>query len=109
MLYWIYNAVLTVALAFGAAALPALALLGRRFRRGLPERFGFYRRSVRDALAGARPIWLHAASMGEVVAARALIAAIKARFPERKILLSTFTATGRDLARESAGADVSIL
>jgi len=109
MVYWIYNAVLTLALIPGFLLLPVLALLGERFRSGLPERLGFYRRSVRDALSGARPLWLHAASVGEVVAARELIGALKARFPGRKILLSAFTATGREVARRSAGADACIL
>ena len=109
MLYWIYNGFATLVLVLGVAALPVIALLGRRFRRGLPERFGFYPRGVRDVLAGARPIWLHAASVGEVVVAKGLIADLKARFPSYKILLSTFTATGREVAEQSAGADACIL
>lgn len=109
MLYWIYNAALTVALVPAVFFLPVLALMGERFRSGLPERLGFYGGSVRAALAGTRPLWIHAASVGEVLAAKALIASIKARFPERKIVLSTFTTTGRDMARRSAGADVSVL
>jgi 3-deoxy-D-manno-octulosonic-acid transferase len=109
MLYWIYNGLATLALVVGVLALPVLALIGRRFRRALPERFGFYPRGVRDAIAGARPLWLHAASVGEVIAAKGLIADLKARFPSHKILLSTFTATGRDVAEQSAGADACIL
>lgn len=109
MLYCLYNGVLTLALFIGLFLIPLLALFGHRFRGGLLERFGFYGRSVRDAFAGTRPLWLHAASVGEVVAAKELIAAFKARFPERKILLSTFTITGRDVARQSAGADACVL
>ncbi|HTM10695.1 MAG TPA: 3-deoxy-D-manno-octulosonic acid transferase [Verrucomicrobiae bacterium] len=109
MLDFLYNSVLTLVFLVGLFLIPMLSLFGRRFRGGLLERFGFYGRSVRDALAGARPLWLHAASVGEVVAAKELIAACKARFPERKILLSTFTTTGRDVARQSAGADACVL
>jgi len=109
MLYWIYNAALTVALVPAAFFLPVIALMGDRFRSGLPERCGIYRRSLRAALAGSRPLWIHAASVGEVLAAKELIVSIKARFPGRKIVLSTFTTTGRDLARQSAGADACIL
>ena len=108
MLYWIYNAILTLALVLGLPLVPLVAALGERFRRGLPERFGFYARGLGDALRGARPVWVHAASVGEVVAAKELIGALKAKFPGRKIILSTFTATGRDMAR-SAGADGAIL
>jgi 3-deoxy-D-manno-octulosonic-acid transferase len=109
MLYWIYNAALTLALVPAVLFLPVLGLMGQRFRSGLPERLGIYGRSVRAALAGARPLWIHAASVGEVLAAKELIASIKARFPERKIVLSTFTTTGREMARQIAGADACVL
>lgn len=45
-------------------------------------------------------IWVHAVSVGEVLAAKPLIEALKKRFPERPIFLSTTTATGQKLARE---------
>src|SRR4051812_32102287 len=106
MLYWIYNAFLTLALVAAVPFVVVLPLLGERFRSGLPQRLGFYGRAVREALHGARPVWLHAASVGEVVAAKEIIAALKARFPRRKIVLSTFTTTGRDLAHRTAGADI---
>ncbi len=109
MFYAIYNVLGTLVLVAGLPALPLLALLGDRFRRGLLERFGFYRAAVRDALGGAAPLWIHAASVGEVGAAKELIAALRARFPGRKVLLSTFTVTGRELARKSAGADACVL
>ncbi|HEX9444072.1 MAG TPA: 3-deoxy-D-manno-octulosonic acid transferase [Candidatus Binatia bacterium] len=109
MLYWIYNAVWTLVLVLGLPLVPLVAALGERFRRGLAERFGFYPRALRGALRGSRPVWVHAASVGEVVAAKALVGALKAKFPERKVLLSTFTATGREAARRSAGADGSVL
>jgi 3-deoxy-D-manno-octulosonic-acid transferase len=109
MLYWIYNAALTLALIPAVLCLPVIVLMGERFRRGLPERLGIYERSLRAALDGARPLWIHAASVGEVLAAKELILLIKARFPDRKIVLSTFTTTGRELARRSATADACVL
>ena len=39
-------------------------------------------------------IWVHAVSVGEVVAAAALIRALIARFPERELLVTTVTPTG---------------
>ncbi len=44
-------------------------------------------------------IWVHAVSVGEVLAARPLLARLKARFPERRLVLSTTTTTGQALAR----------
>ena len=46
----------------------------------------------------ARSIWIHAVSVGEVLAARALIPALRERYPEHRLLLSTTTQTGRSVA-----------
>lgn len=44
-------------------------------------------------------IWLHAVSLGEVRAARPLIAAIQQRWPEHPVIISTTTETGAQAAR----------
>ncbi|HEY0702358.1 MAG TPA: 3-deoxy-D-manno-octulosonic acid transferase [Candidatus Acidoferrales bacterium] len=48
----------------------------------------------------AGPIWIHAVSVGEVLAAKPLIDGLKLRFPGRSIFVSTTTETGQRLARE---------
>lgn len=65
---------------------------------------GFYPRLVRERLRGSRPIWIHAVSVGEVLSARHLAEQLKERFPERKILLSTFTSTGNEIAHQTVVA-----
>jgi 3-deoxy-D-manno-octulosonic-acid transferase len=87
--------------------LPLWLALWPRFRPGLADRFGSYAAAKLNAVRGARPLWIHAASVGEVLAARALITALKSHLPEHKILLSTFTDTGNQLAQRS-GADAVI-
>jgi 3-deoxy-D-manno-octulosonic-acid transferase len=47
---------------------------------------------------GAPSIWIHAVSVGEVLATRALIPALRERYPEHRLLLSTTTETGRSVA-----------
>jgi 3-deoxy-D-manno-octulosonic-acid transferase len=106
--YFIYNLLLTVALVAAAPFLPLWLALSPRFRPGLAERLGWYANNKLQELLGARPIWIHAASVGEVVAARTLIAALKAELPDWKIILSTFTDTGNETARRAAGADIVI-
>ena len=54
----------------------------------------------------AEAIWVHAVSVGEVLAAKPLIEGLRRRFPGRAIFVSTTTETGRRLARERlASAD----
>jgi 3-deoxy-D-manno-octulosonic-acid transferase len=101
--YVLYNVLLTITLALAAPFLPLLWFLGPRYRDGLAERFACYGNTVTLGLRD--PIWIHAASVGEVRAAGALIRALKAEVPERSIVISTFTATGNRLAHQGGIAD----
>ena len=61
--------------------------------------------STRDAAATdagttSGPIWIHAVSVGEVLAAKPLVDGLQRRFPGRAIFVSTTTETGQRLARE---------
>lgn len=104
MVYWVYNLFLTLFFILTLPILPLLFLFGRRFREGFLQRIGFYPRDVRESIRGSRPIWIHAVSVGEVLSARHLAGQLKKRFPGRKILLSTFTLTGKEIARQAVSA-----
>jgi 3-deoxy-D-manno-octulosonic-acid transferase len=108
MWYLVYNLALVLVFVIILPVLPLVFLLGYRYRGGLPQRFGFYPRAVREKLAGARPLWIHAASVGEVRSAEPLVRELKARAPHRKVVLSTFTATGNRIARDIAEVDAAI-
>jgi 3-deoxy-D-manno-octulosonic-acid transferase len=86
--------------------------LYRSVSRGRPpalaQRFG---RILKEELAriGNRPvIWLHAVSVGEAIAARPLLKAIRTRYPGHAIVLSTTTETGRTLAATFPEKDLCI-
>ena len=97
----LYNAVLHAGLLFGLLAWP-LGFIFRRDRyRGLRERFTAYPPELVAALAGSRPIWIHAASVGEVRSAAPLVRRIRMEWPDRKLLVSTVTVTGRQTVREA--------
>ena len=108
MAYWVYNTLATVVLLISLPFVPFLYLLGKRYRMGLRERLGFYGHGVRDAVKGSRPVWIHAASVGEILAAGSLVEQIKHRFPARRIVISAFTCTGYELARRTFTREVVI-
>jgi 3-deoxy-D-manno-octulosonic-acid transferase len=67
------------------------------YRQRLGQRLGFA--PVRENLS--RPaIWIHAVSVGEVVAAQPLVAALLEENAEHQIILTTTTPTGFALARD---------
>jgi 3-deoxy-D-manno-octulosonic-acid transferase len=75
-----------------------------KYRAGLRQRFG----AVPAVLAGPgekRAIWVHAVSVGEVVASSAVIIALRERFPSHRVLISTTTSTGQKLAAQRFGAE----
>lgn len=108
MAYFVYNCLTAALFIVFLPALPLFYLFGKRFHEGLAERLGFYRKAKFAALAGTRPIWIHAASVGEVRAASHLARDLKRRFPAQSIVVSTFTATGNRSAREMSVADLVI-
>src|SRR5262245_4596065 len=61
------------------------------------ERFGFVRVPP-PPVPGAR-FWVHAVSVGEVMAAVPLVQALRGRWPTADIVISTVTATGERVAR----------
>ena len=53
---------------------------------------------------GRRPsIWVHAVSVGEALAARPLLRALRAAYPEHRLVVSTTTATGQRVVRGFGG------
>ncbi|MFQ5849139.1 MAG: 3-deoxy-D-manno-octulosonic acid transferase [Candidatus Binatia bacterium] len=106
MVYWVYNFFLCLFLIVSLPLLPLFFMFGRRSWGGFLERVGFYPWVLKESLQGCRPIWIHAVSVGEVRSAACLTTQIKERFPNRKILLSTFTRTGNRIGRQmGAGVD----
>ncbi len=105
----LYSAVLLAVLLLAAPWWLFRMLTADHYREGLAERLGVVPQPLRALAAGKRVIWLHAVSVGEVLAASSLIAELEAELQTRpgpgwEIVLSTTTRTGQQLARERFGA-----
>jgi 3-deoxy-D-manno-octulosonic-acid transferase len=72
-----------------------------KYRSGLGERLGLVPARLNDAQPGS--IWVHAVSVGEVLAVSQLISELRRQHPDRQIFVSTTTATGQKLARQRFG------
>lgn len=97
-MYGLYN----FALALAALVAWPWLLASKKRRAGLRQRFG----RVPSRLQGIHGcIWIHAVSVGEVLAVSGLVAELRREFPPERIVISTTTATGRKLARERFGED----
>jgi 3-deoxy-D-manno-octulosonic-acid transferase len=72
-----------------------------KYRSGLAERLGFVPARLSDAEAGS--IWVHAVSVGEVLAVSHLISELQRQYTDKQIFVSTTTAAGQKLARQRFG------
>lgn len=97
-MYFLYNFILTL-----IAPFLVLYHTYRSISRGRPtalgQRFGFLDPKTLQLLNGQRPIWVHAVSVGETIAVKPMLAAIKLQYPGEFIILSNMTETGRGVAR----------
>src|SRR5271170_5112180 len=98
----LYSFLYSVALAVGMlASLPywlyQMARHGKN-RKGLAERLGRLPSRLQLPKEKEPVIWVHAVSVGEVLAAAGLVEELRRRFPEHRIFISTITDTGQALA-----------
>ena len=98
---FVYSAVLAVALIVTLPYWVLQMLRGGKYRAGLRERLGSVPARLRD---GGKPtIWVHAVSVGEVLAVSGILQQLQQRYLTHRVVISTTTATGQKLARERFG------
>ena len=103
-MYFVYSTLLGLALMLSAPWwLLRMARQGK-YRAGMRERLGGVPHRI---LTGdsRRAIWIHAVSVGEVLAVAGLIARLRQHWPEHRVVISTTTQTGQELARKRFGAE----
>jgi 3-deoxy-D-manno-octulosonic-acid transferase len=100
-MYFLYSALLAVALVLGAPYWLFHALRHGKYRKGLSARLGCVPERIRGA--GHPTIWVHAVSVGEVLAVVELVRGLQAEFPRHRLVVSTTTDTGQKLAAAKFG------
>ncbi|HET9099528.1 MAG TPA: 3-deoxy-D-manno-octulosonic acid transferase [Acidobacteriaceae bacterium] len=71
-----------------------------RYRHGLGQRLGLISPGLRKFVGDHSTIWIHAVSVGEVIAASRLIERIQTLDPDLRMVISTTTKTGQQLAQQ---------
>jgi 3-deoxy-D-manno-octulosonic-acid transferase len=104
-LRFLYSWLIRCAVPVALAAILWRGFSDRHYWQGMAERLGFGRALF------APSIWLHAVSLGEMSAAAPLARALRSRFPDMTLVVTTATPAGR--ARAAAlfegGADIRYL
>ena len=107
MFYLTYN-ILSVFLLFPVICYHLYRSLSRGRAPAFAERFGHISSTELTKIAQRPVIWLHAVSVGEAIAARPLLKALRSRYPEHAILISNTTETGRRISSDFPEKDLCI-
>jgi len=100
--YWLYSALLLATLVLSAPWWLWQMLRHGKYRSGWSERLGGVPKRLREH-AEANTIWIHAVSVGEVMAIVQLVAELKTQLRDYRIVVSTTTDTGQKLAQQKFG------
>jgi 3-deoxy-D-manno-octulosonic-acid transferase len=109
MVLFFYNVALLTALLAGSPWWLWRLATTQKYRDGIIDRLGRVRGGLAEFAkaqrrAGHQLMWLHAVSVGEVLAVSRLVGELDRAFPDHRLVISTTTRTGQALARERFGA-----
>ena len=93
----IFDSVYLTASLLGSPYLLFKILTSKRYRSGLDQRFGI----ISERLSSKPGIWVHGASVGEVITAKSIIERIDEEFPEWETFISATTNTGFSVAERN--------
>lgn len=99
-MYFLYSALTAIAMALLAPYFLLQGLRRGKYIGSFRERMGYLPESLARDFSARSAIWIHAVSVGEVLASKPVVDGLRQQFPERPIFVSTTTATGQQLARD---------
>jgi len=98
---WLYSLLVWLAQPLVRGKLARRARAEPGYGRAVAERFGYYARPLDSLMPHSSTsgqgsfLWIHAVSLGETRAAATLLVALRAQWPDMRLLLTHGTATGR--------------
>lgn len=98
-MYIIYNLLLFLILIIYSPIL-ILKKITKTNKKNINELFGFYSDKIKDIAANKNTVWIHAVSVGETVAASPIVKELKKELTDHKIIFSTTTTTGQNMAKQ---------
>ena len=101
----IYNIIFVL---FAFFYLPLFLFKGKR-RQGFCLRFGIYPKELIGRLRAKKNIWIHAVSVGEVMAVLPLIKQIREAHPDCRVVITTVTETGNVAAEKAKVGDEIVI
>jgi 3-deoxy-D-manno-octulosonic-acid transferase len=93
----IFDSIYLTASVLGAPYMLFKMLTSERHRSGLYQRFGI----VSERTSKKPGIWIHGASVGEIITAKSIVEKIDREFPEWETFISTTTNTGYSVAKQN--------
>ena len=87
-------------------ALRLASLRNKKAAEWIAGRKGLFSRLKSQLKPGARIIWVHCASAGELEQGKPLIELLRERYPDHFILLSLFSPSGYSVAKKYSGVDL---
>jgi 3-deoxy-D-manno-octulosonic-acid transferase len=102
-MYFLYSALLALVLILGSPYWLYEIVRRGKYRKGLRERLG--KIPPRLGKISQPTIWIHAVSVGEVLALSELVRRLRVELPNYRLFVSTTTDTGQRLARERFGQE----
>jgi 3-deoxy-D-manno-octulosonic-acid transferase len=95
-----YNIAVFLILPLAIAFLAVQVIIHRRYRESVIPRLGFLPRTLKESPQQESVFWIHAVSVGEVMAAAPLVKRLRQSYPQARLLVSTITQTGQATAAQ---------
>ena len=98
-MHFFYNILVLIVVVLAAPVFLYRLIRENGFGERLKQSFGFLPAETLARVAHKNAIWLHAASVGEIVATSPIVKEIKKQMPASVVVISVVTASGYDMAR----------